>query len=154
MLNLAIGLTTLAALTLVVFVGLAWYSRRLVDNAGLVNGKLRECPTSPNCVCSLATDDRHRTSALAWVGEPAQGIARLKLIIEAMPRSRILTIDDHYLHAELLSPTLGFADDIEFLADPVGKKIDVRACARVGYSDRGANRRYAERIAKAFSAAN
>ena len=73
---------------------------------------------------------------------------RLESIVQSMPRSRIETSNDGYLHAEFRSLILGFVDDVEFLIDEPAGMIHFRSAARVGYADFGVNRRRMKEIRK------
>ena len=100
--------------------------------AGLVDGKLSPCPSSPNCVSSEAgTPDDKKVEPLtvsAWDQIPA-AIGEMGGVIVKQ--------DDAYLAAEFTSATFGFVDDVEFrLADDA---LHIRSASRVGYSDRGVN---------------
>src|SRR5690348_939424 len=90
---------------------------------GPVDGKLRPCPETPNCVSTLATDERHRIDPLTFEGSPDAALARLKTAILLQPRVRIVTATDTYLHAEFTTALLRFVDDVEFLLDPEKKVI-------------------------------
>lgn len=124
------------------------------NNLGASNGKLRSCPTSPNCVCSQsdAKDTEHYIEAFQLPGEPKAVMERLATVIESMPRTQIVTRDDNYMHAEFTSFLFRFVDDVEFFADPRSGKLHVRSASRVGYSDLGVNRKRVEEIRSRFEA--
>jgi uncharacterized protein (DUF1499 family) len=114
--------------------------------AGVVDGELSPCPDSPNCVCSQDARPAHSIAPLTYTRPwPA---ARQKLLagIRSMPRSRVVTEQADYIHAQFASAVFGFVDDVEFLADAPAHVIHVRSAARVGYSDLGVNRRRVEDI--------
>jgi uncharacterized protein (DUF1499 family) len=67
-------------------------------------------------------------------------------IIASLPRAKVMTDSDTYLHVEFRSLVFRFVDDVEFLADDDAKVIHVRSASRVGHSDLGANRRRIETI--------
>ena len=75
---------------------------------------------------------------------------RIKELVEEMPRTKIVTVEDNYLHAEFRSSVFRFVDDVEFLIDPKERAIHFRSASRVGYSDFGVNRRRMEQIEKGF----
>ncbi len=145
-------------LTVVVFavfvtLGLAvmgLFSKRPED-LGVQAGRLRDCPDSPNCVASQASDDEHRMIAIPFKGEAAAARRRLVEIIKAMPRSKVVTADDRYIHAEFTSALFRFVDDVEFLIDENNQSIEFRSASRVGHSDLGANRRRIEEIQRRFA---
>jgi uncharacterized protein (DUF1499 family) len=79
-----------------------------------------------------------------------EAMSRLEAIIRTMPRSRIISAQDHYLHVEFRSWLLQFVDDVEFLIDEPTATIHFRASARTGYSDLGINRRRLEEIRQRY----
>jgi uncharacterized protein (DUF1499 family) len=117
---------------------------------GLLAGRLRDCPATPNCVCTQATDPAQRLPPLTFSESPAEAQARLKRALATLPRTRIVTEAGLYLHAEATSLVFRFVDDLEFLVDPEARVIHFRSAARVGYSDLGANRARMERLRAAF----
>jgi uncharacterized protein (DUF1499 family) len=125
---------------------------RKPDNLGVTDGKLAPCPASPNCVCTQVTDEQHRIEPLRFDGTAEDALTRLKAVLAAMPRTRIVSEKDDYLHAECTSQIFRFVDDVEFLLDREGKSIHFRSASRVGYSDLGVNRKRMETIRQAFNA--
>jgi uncharacterized protein (DUF1499 family) len=119
---------------------------------GVKDGRLAPCPNSPNCVCTLATDDAHRIEPLAYDGTAEEAMARLKAALAALPRTRVVTETPDYLHAECTSLVFRFVDDVEFLIDRGRKVIHFRSASRVGRSDLGVNRRRMEALRQAFAA--
>ncbi|MCA9054173.1 MAG: DUF1499 domain-containing protein [Planctomycetaceae bacterium] len=120
---------------------------------GLQNGRLRPCPSSPNCVCSQDADPEHAIEPLTFSGDAADAWTRLSGIIAAEPNARILQSDDACLHAEFWTPVLRFVDDVEFLLDRPAGTIHVRSASRVGHSDLGANRKRVEALRRRFETA-
>lgn len=119
----------------------------------LAAGRLRACPDSPNCVSSQARDAAHRVEPIAFAGDPAAVPDRLRRVVVSLPRARIVSASENYLHAEFTSLLFRFVDDVELLVDPAERLIHVRSASRVGYSDLGANRRRVEAIRRAFERA-
>lgn len=92
---------------------------------GVKDGKLKDCPGTPNCVCSRETKKpfpAHENSIL-----------KIRAIIQEMPRTKIVTETSTYLHAEVRSPIFSFVDDVEFLL--THDELHYRSAARMGYSD-------------------
>jgi uncharacterized protein (DUF1499 family) len=112
---------------------------------------LAPCPSSPNCVSSQATDAKHHVDAIGYRGDPGQAMRRLRAVIEAIPRARIVSADDTALHAEFTSRLFHFVDDVDCIADPAAGVIQIRSASRVGYSDLGVNRKRVEAIRAAFA---
>lgn len=84
-------------------------------------------------------------------GSADEAMQRLKALVAEMPRSRIVTMEDDYLHVEFRSAVFRFVDDVEFLVDPHDKLIHFRSASRAGYSDFGVNRRRMQQIREAFT---
>lgn len=107
---------------------------------------LYPCPSRPSCVVSLDEDPAHKIAPLAFSGGAEDAMTRLSAILARMPRTTVVLVEAHYLHATQRSRFMGYTDDIEFLLDPDNGRIDVRSCARVGYYDFGVNRQRIETI--------
>lgn len=123
-------------------------------NLGVKSGKLAPCPPSPNCVSSQAdpADGIHYIAPIALGStKPAQAIAKLKTIIESLPRTAIIEANGSYLYAEFTSQLLGYVDDVEFYVDGKAKVVQVRSASRLGQSDLGVNRQRIEQIRSKFS---
>ena len=119
------------------------------NNLGVRDDKLSSCPSSPNCVSSQASDERHRIAPLAFNGDPDTAFARLKQILVQRNDTAIIEDKPCYLRTEL--STTFFVDDGEFLLDRSRRIINVRSASRLGYSDLGKNRSRMEDIRHAFS---
>ncbi len=130
------------------------FQRRLVmgpaTGIGLHDGRLAECPPTPNCVSSLAEDEEHKVAPLDLDGEPAAAIARLRTLLEALPRTRVVNASDTYLHAEVTSLIFRYVDDLELAVAADEGKIHMRSASRTGYSDLGVNRKRVQAVAEAY----
>jgi uncharacterized protein (DUF1499 family) len=120
-------------------------------NLGIASGGLVSCPSSPNCVNSTSPDLAHKIDPLPLKGTPKAAIATLKEIIQAEPRTKIVTETDNYLYAEFTSALMGFVDDVEFYVDMPKNEIQVRSASRLGESDLGVNRKRIETIRSKFT---
>ena len=100
---------------------------------GLVNGRLAECPDSPNAVSSEPGTQPEK------VVKPLQ--AGLEEVMAAIKKTGgvITSHRDDYLSATYMSSVFKFVDDVEVRTD--GAVCHIRSASRVGYSDRGANRK-------------
>lgn len=117
-----------------------------MSNLGFQNNKLAACPSSPNCVSSEAMDAKQQIEPL-WLQVPADTAwAKLQAAVAALPRTKIIQVDNEYLHAECRSAVFGFVDDLELQLRPEEKKIAVRSAARLGYFDFGVNRKRVEEL--------
>lgn len=135
-------------------IGLALLSltTRRPANLGVNGGRLAPCPNSPNCVCTQASDERHRIEPLTYAGTAAEAMTRLREVLRERPRTLIVTQTESYLHAECTSFLFRFVDDVEFLIDGAAKVIHFRSASRAGHSDLGVNRRRMEEIRRQFNA--
>jgi uncharacterized protein (DUF1499 family) len=112
---------------------------------------LKPCPRTRNCVSSRASDAAHRVDPLPLRGAGAEGLAALRQVLLAMPRSRIVAEGNGYLRAEFRSRIFRFVDDVDFLVDEAAGVIHVRSASRVGAGDLGVNRRRVEEIRARFT---
>ena len=118
---------------------------------GAKDGRLANCPDSPNCVCSQETKSSHQVAGLAYEGEGTAAFSRLANLLKSWPRTKIVTQADNYMHVEFTTQILRFVDDVEFLLAEDEKIIHVRSASRVGHSDLGTNRKRVEAIRAAFA---
>lgn len=139
----AIGLIAIAIVA-ASLLGLGACARGAAPKAGgVTDGRLAACPSSPNCVSSFAdTDDSvHRVDVLPVTGSAEETMDALVRAIESMPRSKIITREGAYLHAEFRSRLIRYVDDLELLVQSESGVVHVRSASRIGHSDLGANRK-------------
>lgn len=119
-------------------------------NLGVTNGRFAPCKRTPNCVSSQAdpADAEHSIAPIAFRGD---AMAAVRKAVEAMPRTRIISADSHYLYAEFRSRLLRYVDDVEFLFHE--NVIHVRSASRLGRRDFGVNRKRIEEIRTLMSSA-
>jgi uncharacterized protein (DUF1499 family) len=120
---------------------------------GLGGGRLGDCPSSPNCVCSGQDPDGAAYIAPFAIPEgvePRAAFARLAAIVEA--EATLETREDGYFHAVFKTRILRFRDDFEARLDSEEKLIHVRSASRLGSSDFGVNRKRVERLRLMFEA--
>ncbi len=118
---------------------------------GVKAGRLKDCPSSPNCVSTQASDPAHRLEPLTYTGTKEEAMDRLVKVINSMKRTKIITRTDVYLYAEFTSKIMRFVDDVEFYIDDSKKIIHFRSASRLGYSDLGVNRKRMDDIRKLFN---
>lgn len=111
---------------------------------GLRDGKLAECSSKPNCASSEArTPDEKRVEPF----KPEQWDA-LKAAVTA--NGGVITSEtDDYFSAEFASSVFKFVDDFEARRNE--EFLHVRSASRVGYSDRGVNKKRIEVLRNAVS---
>jgi uncharacterized protein (DUF1499 family) len=127
-------------------------------NLGVQDGRLRPPSMTRNSVSSQADlwpDHPQRESAriapLAYRGDGAAAMARLRSVIEATPGARVLGQSDDYLRAEFETRVLRFTDDAEFWLDRGAGVIHVRSASRLGRDDLGANRARIEALRRRYA---
>jgi uncharacterized protein (DUF1499 family) len=131
------SLLLLPAAGVALFIGLGIWSQK-GEASGLQDGKLREPDHKPNNVCSEAGAQPERAI------EPLKAkFADVADAIEATGGT-ITARSDDYISATYMSRIFKFVDDVEIRRD--GDVTQIRSASRVGYSDRGANRKRVEMI--------
>jgi uncharacterized protein (DUF1499 family) len=115
----------------------------------LVDGRLRACPDSPNCVSSESDRASSRVEPLTFQGPPEKAWSNLKETLHEMG-GKIQEDREGYLWATFTSRVFRFVDDVEFRMVSTDGMIHVRSGSRVGYSDLGVNRRRVEKLRTLF----
>ncbi|MHC4880131.1 MAG: DUF1499 domain-containing protein [Planctomycetota bacterium] len=123
---------------------------RRPSNLGVHDGKLAVCPESPNCVSTFASEVSQRMEPIDFHGTADDTLNRLRQVLAELPRAKIVTQRDDYLHVECSTALFHFVDDVEFLIDEDASVIHFHSASRAGHSDLGVNRRRMEQIAAAF----
>ena len=120
---------------------------------GVINGQLKSCPDTPNCVSTLANNKEQRVQAIHFRGEVKEAQQRLLTIVKKLDRAIIKDVREDYILIEFTSTFFRFIDDVEFYF-PVttGDKtmIHFRSASRLGHSDLGVNRKRFEQISAEF----
>ncbi|NNC37440.1 MAG: DUF1499 domain-containing protein [Acidimicrobiales bacterium] len=135
-------------LGLVVFVLVSFYilGKKSQNGSapGLADNKLAECSSKPNCVSSEArTPDAKKVAPFK-----ASQWDALKGAVKA--NGGVITNEqENYFSAEFSSSIFKFVDDFE--ARRNDEFVHVRSASRVGYSDRGVNKKRIEVLRNAIS---
>ena len=132
----------------IMLVGLSIASRKQPE-LGLLNGQLRPCPATPNCVCSEQQAEGAYVEPLGYTTTEEEAWRKIKQAIVATDGA-VVTEQDGYLHAIYETPLMRYVDDVELRLDENQQLIHVRSASRVGHSDFGANRKRVARIRNAF----
>ncbi len=118
--------------------------------AQLVDGRLRPCPSSPNCVSSESDSPPSRVEPLTFKGPPEKAWGDLKETIREMG-GEVQEEHEGYLWATFTSKVFRFVDDVEFRMVSTAGMVHVRSGSRVGYSDLGVNRKRVEKLRTLFN---
>ena len=121
------------------------------QHLGSNNGRLAECPETPNCVSSFSKDSEHQVSPFRFSSTPEKLIQDIKTMLNKIKEARIVTAKEYYIHVEFTSKVFRFVDDIEFLLDPKTQTLHFRSASRVGHSDLGVNRKRIETLKTALT---
>ena len=114
---------------------------------GLSDRGLASCPDKPNCVSSQSTEKSHAIAPLTYTGSRDEALTHIVTLVVALPRTKLITEADDYLHFEFRSKWFRFVDDVEFwLPKEQPGVIHIRSASRLGYSDLGVNRKRMEQI--------
>lgn len=120
----------------------------LVAVAGVAAGAavvpLADCPPTPNCVSSSASDPARRVAVWRVAMPVEQAWPALRNEVAMLPRCSIVAEGADFLRAEVRSRLFGFVDDLELRLDAVRGVVEVRSAARSGKWDFGVNRRRVE----------
>jgi uncharacterized protein (DUF1499 family) len=108
--------------------------------------RLKPCPRSPNCVCSVNRDDRHAIQPLVYSGSLEDARQALLAVLKTVPRTTVISSEPDFIHAAFKSRIFGFVDDVEFFFPAGQRLIHVRSASRTGYYDFGVNRKRVERM--------
>lgn len=120
---------------------------------GIKDVQLSQCPSTPNCVSSQATDKKHYIEPIYATMTSPEVRNHLLGVLNDLKRVNVITAEDNYIRAEFASKIFKFVDDVEFYFPETQSAeitLHVRSASRVGYSDLGANRRRIEYIRRTF----
>lgn len=116
----------------------------------LVNGSLRPCPQTPNCVSSEALESSKKIAPINFTTAPEAAWDKLKAEIEKTG-GVVVQQEQGYMRATFSTRIFRFIDDMEFRMLPEEKIIHVRSGSRVGKSDVGVNRKNVEKLRNNFA---
>ena len=102
---------------------------------------LLPCPTSPNCVSTMATEESQAIAPYRFQQPLYEAKARLIQIFSGFPRTELVKEEEAYLHFEARSFLFQFVDDVEFQFDEDTHTIHFRSASRSGHYDFGVNRK-------------
>jgi uncharacterized protein (DUF1499 family) len=106
--------TILIAVALLPMLGLAAMSltSRRPSNLGVHDGRLAECPSTPNCVSTTATLESQRMDPIPFDTSADDARTHLREILATLPRTKVITDEPGYLHAECSTRLFRFVDDV------------------------------------------
>jgi uncharacterized protein (DUF1499 family) len=157
LLGIALGLTALGIMA--VLAGQLGLLRGTPPaSLGLRDGRLKPPSSTPNCVSSQAglwpdapMREYAQVAPLALHGDATRTMAKLRRIVEGMPRARVVRAEGDYLHAEFTTALMKYTDDLELWFSPAEQVVHVRSASRLGRKDFGVNRARVEAIRQALA---
>lgn len=114
---------------------------------GIVNGSFYSCAETVHCLSSQSSvaDQHIDPLAIPYGANPAHA---LSAVIARIPKTRIVTETNNYMHVEFRSGWLALIDDFEFYYPENAQYIEVRAVPRCNYFDFSKNRDRIETLRK------
>jgi uncharacterized protein (DUF1499 family) len=129
----------LLALILLGAVAIFLQNRKPNIELGLVDGRLREIPSSPNCVSTQTEQVDKRIEPIAFKESLEDSKLAMKAAIEAYGGIELMEEQGDYIYAVATTSVMKFHDDIEIYFDQEAQLIHYRSASRAGYSDMGLN---------------
>jgi len=108
--------------------------------------KLKDCPKSPNCVCTQASKKSKRMDPIPMKNSLEETEKEIKSLMTELYDAQLVKDKNNILYFEVITKTGKFTDDVHFLIDEGNKLIHFRSASRKGYYDFGANRRRMKKI--------
>jgi uncharacterized protein (DUF1499 family) len=122
---------------------------RTIENYGLVEGKLAQCPDTSNCICTEDyTNKNYQPLKITNANKDSAWVHLKEAILEA--GGEIHSEDNGYLRATFVTPLFRFVDDFETRIDAVQSCIHLRSSSRVGDYDFGTNLKRVNRVVEIY----
>jgi len=116
------------------------------QDLGLYDGAFSPCPSSPNCISSEAKNNNQYINFFTININHGNSWQAIHDTVSALKKTKIITFDNNYLHAESASNFFGFVDDIQLHLRKNGQFVAIKSAARLGHSDFGVNRKRIEHL--------
>jgi len=116
------------------------------SHTGVEAGRFQPCPPYPRCVSTQSKKPTEFIEPLSFECDAAMMLEKAQRTIECMEGSRLVGVQENYLHFEFRTRWLRFVDDVEVYVDAACKKVHFRSASRVGYYDFKTNRHRVEEI--------
>ncbi|MGR9050995.1 DUF1499 domain-containing protein [Halobacillus faecis] len=117
---------------------------------GVKNGRLSDCPNSPNCVSTQTDQEEKKMTSLTFSKDMETTKSLIKEILSERQRTTIETENENYIHGVVESKWMKFKDDVEFYLDQKEEVVHFRSASRVGYSDFGVNKKRMQAISEHY----
>mgnify|MGYP001255386589 CR=1 FL=1 len=144
-------LSILLMIAIILFGVMTYFNLSDPVGLGIKEKKLADLPKTPNAVSSQTDEEARFVAPLPFKGDLQASMERVKAILDDMDRFFIHEESETYIHAIAVTPMMRYRDDVEFFFDEEASLIHFRSASRIGYSDKGMNRKRYEAIAKIYS---
>jgi len=142
-----IALYILVSLVVVICALFAWLSLTArTPDAALVDGKLRPCPETPNCVNSESAGETFVEALSPTDGTSIDELWQSTIQSLTEMGANIEKQEQDFVWATFQSRLFRFTDDVELRRDAVAGVIQIRSGSRSGKSDLGINRKRVEAL--------
>jgi len=117
-----------------------------VPDTALVDGKLRGCPDTPNCVSSETTGEKFIEPLKPADDAELEGVWQKTIKSLVDMGGKVESQDDGFAWVTFQSKIFKFTDDVELRKDTEAGVVQIRSSSRSGKSDLGVNRKRAEAL--------
>ncbi|MDB4837280.1 DUF1499 domain-containing protein [Marinomonas sp.] len=126
---------------IVVFFVYVNFSNKATNELGVMDGLLKNCPSTPNCVSSQSdiADSEHYAEPIVYSGSRKETQLLIESYMLNQGDARMISSELGYVYFEVKSKLIGYIDDVEFYLPEGDSVVHFRSASRVGYSDRGVN---------------
>ena len=116
----------------------------------LVEGKLRACPNTPNCVSSETTGEKFIEQLKPTDTAELEALWDKSIKSLSEMGGKVEKQEDDFVWATFQSKLFKFTDDVEMRKDTETGVIQIRSSSRSGKSDLGVNRKRVEALRTAI----
>jgi len=140
-------LTILILLPILVCVYFAYLSMNEKEpDTALIDGKLRGCPNTPNCVSSEAVGEKFIEPLKPADSTGLDALWEKSIAALSDLGGNVKTQNGDFVWATFKSKLFKFTDDVEMYKDNEAGVIQIRSSSRSGKSDLGVNRKRVEAL--------
>ena len=144
-------LTILILLPILVCVYFAYLSmNEKAPDTALLEGKLRTCPDTPNCVSSETTGEKFIEPLKPTDSTELEALWEKSIKALREMGGKVEKQEDGFVWATFQSKLFKFTDDVEMRKDADAGVIQIRSSSRSGKSDLGVNRKRVEALRAAI----
>lgn len=134
-------------LSMLIYFG--YQSRNMTVKFNLENG-LPDCPNTPNCVSSKASDEEKRIDPIIFENSKVENFISISTILKK-EGGTIVEESNNWIHATFKSGFFGFIDDVLIYSEKLPtSQLEVYSRSRTGKSDLGVNKKRVIHLKNSF----